>query len=80
MSDESRFEVLPAGVMSGNIPVESWYAEAGVEFMRQVMDGRMGYIGTVRDDGPFVTGRHSTGFRQWATENRGPLLKAASES
>ena len=48
--------------------------------MRQVMDGRMGYIGTVRDDGPFVTGRHSTGFRQWATENRGPLLKAASES
>ncbi len=66
--------------MSGNIPVESWYAEAGVEFMRQVMDGRMGYIGTVRDDGPFVTGRSSTGFRQWATENRESLLKAASEN
>jgi hypothetical protein len=56
--------------MSSNIPVETWYAEGVVEFMRQVMDGRMGYIGTIRDDGPFVTGRPSTTFRQWATENR----------
>ena len=63
---------------SSNIPIESWYAEGVVEFMRQVMDGRLGYIGTVRDDGPFVTGRPSTGFRQWATENRDALLKAAS--
>jgi hypothetical protein len=38
----------------------------------------MGYIGTVRDDAPFVTGRPSTSFRQWATENRDALLKAAS--
>jgi NAD(P)H dehydrogenase (quinone) len=62
--------------MSGSIPIESWYGEAVVEFMRQVMDGRMGYIGTIRDDAPFVTGRPSTGFRQWATENRDALLKA----
>ena len=46
--------------------------------MRQVMDGRMGYIGTIRDDVPFVTGRPSTGFRQWATEKRDLLLKAVS--
>ena len=65
--------------MSSGIPIESWYAEGVIEFMRQVMDGRMGYIGTIRDDGPFVTGRPSTGFRQWATENRALLLKAASE-
>jgi NAD(P)H dehydrogenase (quinone) len=64
--------------MSSRIPVESWYAEGVVEFMRQVMDGRLGYIGTMRDDGPFVTGRTSTGFRQWASENRDALLKAAS--
>jgi uncharacterized protein YbjT (DUF2867 family) len=64
--------------MSSRIPVESWYAEGVVEFMRQVMDGRLGYIGTMRDDGPFVTGRPSTGFRQWAAENRDALLKAAS--
>jgi NAD(P)H dehydrogenase (quinone) len=65
--------------MSSKIPIESWYAEGVVEFMRQVKDGRMGYIGTMRDDGPFVTGRPSTGFRQWATENRDALLKEASE-
>jgi hypothetical protein len=26
---------------------------------------------------PFVTGRPSTSFRQWATENRGTLLRLA---
>jgi uncharacterized protein YbjT (DUF2867 family) len=62
---------------SSDIPVESNYAEAGVEFMRQVLDGRMGYIGSVRDDVPLVTGRPSTTLRQWATENRDQLLAAA---
>ena len=54
---------------------------AGVEFMRQVMDGRMVYIGKcAKSTGRSVTGRSSTGFRQWATENRESLLKAASEN
>ncbi|MGZ3354361.1 MAG: hypothetical protein ACXVBO_05845, partial [Isosphaeraceae bacterium] len=53
------------------------YAEGVVEFMRQVSDGRMGYIGTVRDDGPCVTGRSSTTLRQWAAENRESLLRAS---
>jgi NAD(P)H dehydrogenase (quinone) len=35
----------------------------------------MGYIGTVRDDVPFVTGRPSTSFRQWTTENRETLVR-----
>ena len=58
--------------------MEKKYAEGAVEFVRQVGDGRMGYIGTVRDDGPFVTGRASTTLRQWATQNRESLLRAAS--
>lgn len=58
----------------GAVPVESWYAEGAVEFARQVLDGRMGYIGTVRDDVPFVTGRPSTTLRQWAELNRERLL------
>lgn len=61
-------------LMSGDIPVEPNYAEAGVEFMRQVMDGRMGYIGSVRDDVQFVTGKPSTSFKQWAIENHKHLL------
>ena len=61
---------------SGKIQVESWYAEGGVEFMRQVVDGRMGYIGSVRDDVPYVTGRAATTLREWASENRERLLEA----
>jgi hypothetical protein len=58
--------------------IEKKYAEGAVEFMRQVSDGRMGYIGTVRDDGPFVSGRPSKTLRVWAEENREPVLRAAS--
>lgn len=59
-------------------PMEPNYGAAAVEFMRQVIDGRMGYIGTVRDDVPFVTGRPSTTLRQWATENRETLPRIAN--
>jgi NAD(P)H dehydrogenase (quinone) len=58
-----------SSIADRSITVESWYAEAGVEFNRQVIDGRMGYIGTVRDDVEFVTGRPSTSLRAWALEN-----------
>jgi NAD(P)H dehydrogenase (quinone) len=66
-----------ASLVSRTPPIESWYAEGGVEFTRQVLDGRMGYIGTVRDDVEFVTGRPSTGLREWALENREALLDDA---
>ena len=57
--------------MSGNAnyQTESWYFEGVLDGWRQIYDGRMGYLGTVRDDGPFVTGRPSMSFRQWASEN-----------
>jgi len=71
--DEFRASLAERGVA-----VESWYAEAGVEFNRQVIDGRMGYIGTVRDDVEFVTGRPSTSLRQWAEENRDHMTPRAS--
>lgn len=72
--DYKQPEDLRELLMSGNIPIEPNYAEAGVEFMRQVMDGRMGYIGSVRDDVQFVTGKPSTSLKQWAIENRKHLL------
>lgn len=62
-------EEFLASFASRGLTVESWYAEAGVEFTKQVIDGRMGYIGTVRDDVEFVTGRPSTSLRAWALEN-----------
>ena len=65
-----------AKVLAESGAIEKKYAEGAVEFMRQVSDGRMGYIGTVRDDGPYVTGRPSTTLREWAAENRESLLRA----
>jgi NAD(P)H dehydrogenase (quinone) len=66
-----------ASLESRTPPIESWYAEGGVEFTKQVLDARMGYIGTVRDDVEFVTGLPSTGLREWALENRDALLADA---
>ncbi|PZF26867.1 hypothetical protein DEJ05_08140 [Curtobacterium sp. MCLR17_045] len=74
--DVRRPEEFKASFQSRSTPVESWYAEGGVEFTRQVLDGRMGYIGTVRDDVEFVTGRPSTSLRQWAIENRDAMLRS----
>jgi uncharacterized protein YbjT (DUF2867 family) len=70
-------EDLWALLTSGESKVEPNYAEGAVKFMRQVMDGRMGYIGSVRDDVPLVTGRTSTTLRQWAIQNRERLRNAA---
>ena len=67
-----------ARMLADSGAMEPKYGAGAVDFMRQVTDGRMGYIGTVRDDGPFVTGRPSMTLREWATENRESLSKAAS--
>lgn len=61
-------------LLSQSGSVEPNYAEGAVEFMRQVIDGRMAYIGSIRDDVPFVTGKPSTTLKQWAIENRDRLL------
>jgi NAD(P)H dehydrogenase (quinone) len=65
-------------MLSSEVPVEPVYAEGGVEFMRQVLDGRMGYIGSVRDDVQFVTGNPSTSFKQWVMENRDRLSQSSN--
>jgi NAD(P)H dehydrogenase (quinone) len=62
------------------IQVESWYAEGLVEFMRQVIDGRLGYFGSVRDDVPHVTGRPALSLQQWAVEHRDELSSAAKSA
>lgn len=66
-------EEYKASIADPGNKVESWYAQAGVDFTQQVIDGRMGYIGTVRDDVEFVTGRPSIPLREWAMENRDRL-------
>lgn len=57
---------------------EPWYAEGGTDFMRQVSDGRMGYIGTIRDDVPYVLGRPALTFQEWASAHKEEFLKLFS--
>ena len=65
-------------VLAPGSGAEPWYAEGGVDFMRQVCDGRMGYIGTVRDDMPYVLGRPALTFREWASKHKEACIKLAS--
>jgi NAD(P)H dehydrogenase (quinone) len=59
---------------TGDYNVESWYAAAVIEFLKQFSDGRMGDFGTVRDDTPYLTGTPSMTLRQWIQENRSSLI------
>lgn len=68
---------LEALLANIQFPMEPKCKTTTVEFMEQVVDGLMGYIGTVRDDVPYVTGRPSTRSRQWATENCETLMRIA---
>ncbi|CAI1542511.1 NmrA family NAD(P)-binding protein [Serratia plymuthica] len=70
-------EEFQAIFTSATIPVESWYADGGVEVIRQVVDGRMGYIGSVRDDVPHITGQNAVTLKQWILEHRQELISIA---
>jgi hypothetical protein len=48
---------------TGDYNVESWYAAAVIEFLKQFSDGRTGDFGTVRDDTPYLTGYAFNGQR-----------------
>ena len=58
---------------SGSVAVENWYAEGAIEFTRQVSNGEMGYIGTIRNDTPFIIGRPAISFRDWAKDHKEQL-------
>jgi NAD(P)H dehydrogenase (quinone) len=60
---------------TGDYAVEPWYAAGTADFLQQVFDGRMGYIGTTRNDGPYLTGNPATTLRSWAMANKDRLLQ-----
>jgi len=71
-------EEFKALISSLGDQVEPWYAAGGVDFMRQVSDGCMGYIGTIRDDVPYVLGRPALTFHEWANAHKEEFIKLAS--
>jgi NAD(P)H dehydrogenase (quinone) len=71
-------EEFKALISSLGDQVEPWYAAGGLDFYRQVSDGRMGYIGTIRDDIPYVLGRPGITWREWASAHKEEFIKLAS--
>ena len=74
-----RCNFLDAGDMEalfkkGTVQVEDWYARSSFELLTQFNDGRMGYMGTVKDDVPYLLGRPAIGVRAWAEMHKAELL------
>ncbi|MGD0126348.1 MAG: NmrA family NAD(P)-binding protein [Terriglobia bacterium] len=65
---------------AGALKIESWYAKSAADFCVQLEDGRMGYIGSVRDEVPHLLGRPAITFREWAKENKAELLRFVEEA
>jgi NAD(P)H dehydrogenase (quinone) len=57
---------------------EPAYAKGGLELFRQVEDGRMAYVGSVRDDTKKILGREPLLLREWAKLHANELLEIAS--
>jgi NAD(P)H dehydrogenase (quinone) len=56
---------------------EPAYAKGGLELFRQVEDGRMAYVGSVRDDTKKLLGREPLLLRDWAKLHANELLEIA---
>ena len=58
-------------------PFEPAYAKGGLELFSQVEDGRMAYVGSVRDDTKKILGREPLLLRAWAEIHASELLEVA---
>jgi hypothetical protein len=56
---------------------EPAYAKGGLEFFRYVDDGRMAYVGSVKDDTEKILGREPLLLREWAKLHANELLEIA---
>src|ERR1700756_4318222 len=71
-ADSFRKDATPPGSM-----FEPRYSKGGFEFFRYVEDGRMAYIGSVRDDTKKILGRKPLLLREWAKLHVNELLEIA---
>ena len=69
--------VLDAETFRNETTFEPAYSKGGFEFFRYVEDGRMAYIGTVRDDTKNILGREPLLLREWAKVHANELLEFA---
>lgn len=56
---------------------DSWYASANIDFVTQMLDGRMSYMSMVQNDLPYILGRPAKTVREYLTENKSALIASA---
>lgn len=59
---------------------DSWYANANIDFVTQMLDGRMSYMSMVQNDIPYVLGRPAKTLREFLTENKSVLIDSARKN
>jgi NAD(P)H dehydrogenase (quinone) len=67
-------EVIEQVVANGG---ESWYANANIEFVTQMLDGRMSYMSMVQNDIPYVLGRPAKTLREFLEEHKAAIVESA---
>ncbi len=59
---------------------DSWYASANIDFVTQMLDGRMSYMSMVQNDIPYILGRQAKTVRDYLTENKSALIASAKNT
>jgi uncharacterized protein YbjT (DUF2867 family) len=58
---------------------DSWYASANIDFVRQMLDGRMSYMSMVQNDIPYILGRPAKTVMEFLLENKDVLVASAGQ-
>ncbi|MEJ2881018.1 NmrA family NAD(P)-binding protein [Pedobacter sp. GR22-6] len=68
-------QLIEAWIAKG---ADSWYASANIDFVKQMLDGRMSYMSMVQNDIPYILGRQAKTVREFLAENKDVLISAAN--
>jgi NAD(P)H dehydrogenase (quinone) len=58
---------------------ESWYTKANIDFVTQMLDGRMSYMSMVQNDIPYVLGRPAKTLREFLKEHKTAITESATK-
>ena len=70
-------ELIESRISQG---AESWYASANIDFVTQMLDGRMSYMSMIQNDIPYILGRPAKTLREFLTENKSMIAASAKKS
>jgi NAD(P)H dehydrogenase (quinone) len=70
-------QLIEAWIAKG---ADSWYASANIDFVTQMLDGRMSYMSMVQNDIPYILGRPAKTVREYLLENKDALIASANQN